>query len=153
MSEARARKHFHLYHSQTTLGWRVIQKTSFEKGESKVAAGVWRRVVDELGVHVGYQILSSAAHRVDLDLASRPQPVSITMRQMEINALQGFADGKSRTVDLTEEQRMERTARGLDPEDETERITRKVQVFRRITGAKGDILRLWPLDAREPIAI
>lgn len=145
-------REFGLYPSNTTLGWSIIRGVSFEKGESKVALGVWRRVNDELGNHIGYQMLASAVARGDLDLASRPQPVAITMRQMEMNAFQVFADGRSRTIGAREEHRMERVAQGFEPEDEIERVHRKVQVFRKITAAKQDILRLWPRGADEPLA-
>jgi hypothetical protein len=151
MSEGR--KSFHVYHSETVLGWRIIRKISFDAGESKVAQGVWRRVNDELGNHIGYQILSAAAHRVDLDLPSRPQPVSITAAQSELNAYTVFTDGSSRTAGMTEERRMERAARGLDPEDEVERLQMKISVFKKLGAARGDIIRVWPLDRAEPVGV
>jgi hypothetical protein len=42
----RSNREFRLYATNTTLGWRVIRHTSAEVGESKVAAGLWRRVYE-----------------------------------------------------------------------------------------------------------
>ncbi|HEX5236141.1 MAG TPA: hypothetical protein VFW25_12520 [Silvibacterium sp.] len=139
-----------MYHTDTTLGWRRLSRVSVRVGERKVAAGVWRQVIDELGNHIGYQPVAAAAQRVDMDLPSQVQPVSIDAAQMEINAGVVFALGASRTAGKTEEQRLERTAVGREPEDAIERTQRKVQVFGRITAAKGDILRVWPLDVETP---
>lgn len=146
-----ADREFGLYGANSALGWSIVSRVSFAKGESKVAAGLWRRVNDEMGNHVGYQMLGAAAMRVDIDLPSRPQPVTITAQQSEDNAYALFADGRSRTAGMTEERRMERVARKLDPEDAMERLQAKIAVYARIGSAKGDILRVWPRDQAQPL--
>src|SRR6185437_11077346 len=150
MGRGGADREFGVYPANTTLGWSIIRRVSFDKGESKVAAGVWRRVNDSTGNHIGYQMVG-AAGRVDRDLPSRPQPVSITAEQSEKNAGAAFVLGQSRTVGMSEERRMERVARKLDPEDAMERLQMKIAVFRHVGSAKGDILRVWPRGAAEPL--
>lgn len=146
-----------LYSAETNSGWRVNRMVRFDEGERMVAKGTARREMDQVGNHVGYRMIAVKEARVDLDLASQPQPVSITAKQMEMNAHTIFKDGRSRTLGLPEGKRLERAARKdpsghhLQPEDAIERTQRKVQVYKFLTGAKGDILRLWPHSAAEPV--
>ena len=152
MAKFRLRKNrtreFRLYAGNTTLGWRVVQHTSADIGERKVAAGVWQRVYESVSLrHIGYQPLG-ADRRTDEDLRQMPQTsVCFTAVEMEIIAGAAFSGGRSRTYGKDELARTERIARGLAPEDEVERLVAKLHVWRQVTAKKKDILRVWPKSA------
>lgn len=135
-----------LYHTDTTLGWRKLHRVHFRYGEKKVARGLMRRVNDEMGNHIGYQPLALPASCGDRDLRTQPSAASISLREMKINA-----EARSRTAGLPAHRRDERVAAGCAPEDHVERVQRKVQVFPHVGSDKGDILRVWPRNAAEPL--
>lgn len=137
----------YLFHTDTALGWRIMHRITFRRGEAKVARGVMRRVIDEAGNHIGYQPLAVTAVHGDRDIPSQHSAASISLQEMKVNA-----EGVSRTVGLPALQRDERVAAGRAPEDRVERVQRKVQVYPHIGAAKGDILRVWPRNAAEPLA-
>jgi hypothetical protein len=141
----RSNREFHLYATNTTLGWRVIRHTSAEVGESKVAAGLWRRVYESVSLkHVGYQPLG-ADRLTDEDLHSMQQSSAcITADEMELIAGVAFKGSRSMTFGMDEVARTERITRGLAPEDEVERAVAKFRVWNKVGSAKGDILRAWP---------
>lgn len=136
----------YLYHTDTALGWRRLHVVHSRQGEKKVARGVWRKVVDEAGNHIGYQPVAPAAARVDMDVRSQPSSAAISLREMKVNA-----EATSRTDGLPEQRRNERIAAGKAPEDLAERVRRKVQVYASVGAARGDILRAWPRNAAEPL--
>lgn len=142
---------FNMYSSNYTLGWSVVGRTSFESGERQVQRGVWRRVNDAMGNHIGYQPIATTEMRGDADLPSIRTAASITLTEMEANAGQAFCKGQSRTLGLPERLRDERAAAGRQPEDLLERTRRKIEVFARVGARKGDILRVWPRNAAEPL--
>ncbi|MFZ0663466.1 MAG: hypothetical protein WAM66_12290 [Acidobacteriaceae bacterium] len=137
---------FFLYHTDTTLGWRILRHVAYREGEKKVARGLMRRVLDAAGNHIGYQPVTSAAARMDLDVPSQPSPASISAGEMRINA-----EEESATAGMAGHRRDERMAAGRAPEDRVERVIRKVQVYAHVGAAKGDILRVWPAGASEPL--
>ena len=137
----------YLYHVNTTLGWRILRRMRFAEGEKKVAQGTMRRVLDGMGNHLGYQFVGPGESRGDVDMPSLHSSASISLQEMKINA-----EGRSATAGLPVHMRDERVAAGRTPEDRVERIQRKVQVFPLIGAAKGDILRVWPRNAAEPLA-
>src|SRR6185312_17459774 len=111
----------YLFHTDTALGWRRLHVVHPRQGEKKVARGLWRRVQDEAGNHIGYQPLAVPATRGDLDIPSRPSSAAISLREMKINA-----EGYSVTARMPDHRRDERIVAGRDPEDLAERVQRKV---------------------------
>ena len=134
---------YSLFSADTSAGWRIVRLVSFDRGCEKVAAGLWAEVHDDFGNLVGFQV--KTAVRGDFDLASMHAPAHITPAEMRLAA--GLS-GESRTAGKTEDQRQEymmgapRGRRQL--EDAVERAQAKVRVYPQITGAKQDILRVWP---------
>lgn len=137
----------YLFHSRTTLGWRVVRPIRFEQGERKVTCGSMRRVNDGAGNHIGYQILEAPAERGDKDITSQPSAVAISVSEMQVNA-----ECTSRTEGMAEPRRLERLARIGEAEDLVERVQMKVKVYAHLGAAKGDILRVWPRNAAKPLA-
>jgi hypothetical protein len=120
-----------LFDTNTSLGWRSIQRTSFAHGEEKVAQRQWRRVNDEHGRHVGYQAMHHAPSFSNGDalLAIPSSMASISMREMHANA--GLM-GRSATASLSDDARERHfNRRRLVPEfeDFVERAIAKVQEF------------------------
>lgn len=133
-----APKRLLLFSDNTTLGWRVLRTITREEGERRVGRGVMRQVLDPMTRNlIGYQILGESERRGDQDLTSFATTASISLREMQINAGE---HGRSRTAGLREPERALRD----EPEDEVERIQRKVMVFPHVGAAQGDILRVWP---------
>ena len=124
--KSRSNRKFLLFSFDTTLGWSVIRQVSLLFGERKVDEGVWRRVNNEQGIHIGYQL--AAAEKYEND--SRSSPTYISASEMAMYAGRAFSGGKSRTVFMTEQQRSQRRGKFdkiLPVEDAVERITGKVE--------------------------
>jgi hypothetical protein len=138
-----------LYFPNTTLGWRVIRTIERREGQRGVERGAFRELIDDnTGNLIGFQLISSSEQRGDLDFPSLPSSAAISTREMRVNA--GLC-GRSRTAGLTEEQRLElaaardpETGEYRTPEDEIERIQRKVEFYPFVGATQGDILRVWP---------
>lgn len=137
---AGSRKTMYLFPAETTLGWRIIRMVSMKQGLEQERSGAWRRVLEGItGELIGFQLMAAKPERVDKDLPSLRSSASITSSEMVLNC------GRSRTAGLCEDKRMERVAQGRMPEDQIERVQRKVMVFRNLGAAKKDILRVWPI--------
>ena len=114
------RKSFFLYHSETTLGWRVIRMVEFARGDREVARGNWRPVDDPVtGQQIGFQVLSASTARGDHDVPSMHTAAAITAREMVMNC------ERSRTFGLSEDQRAELRF----PEDRIERVQMKIRAW------------------------
>jgi hypothetical protein len=114
-----------VYPPDTSLGWRVIYMVSALKAAERLAAGVWREVYDEYGSFWGCQVVANFGK--DEAILSGASSTSITVSELELNA--GLR-GKSRTVGLSEEQRIARIngkGKPLPPEDAIERAQAKVK--------------------------
>ena len=123
-------------------GFSVITRASLEVGAQHEQLGIWRREYDSsTGQHIGYRVIGVELQRVDADLRSQRTPASISAAENLINA--GGRRG-SRTIGLTEPDRLARIKNGDEPEDRAERVIAKVRVYVRVGAAKGDILRAWP---------
>lgn len=111
-------------------GWRVAREISFAQGEAKCVSGEWDRVRDDYGNLSGYSMRVSV--KTDQDLPGGATSTSITVREVLMSA---GVFGKSRTMGMTEEQRITRRdgRKFLPPEDAIERATAKV--------------RQWPIPA------
>jgi len=122
-----------LYSADIALGWRVIRTVRQCQGAKKVQLGEWRMVLNELGEHIGYQVLAN--FRTDRDLPSGASSTSITVTEILLNALTIFRDGRSRTKGLSEEKRITRhrhiDGKALPPEDAVERAQAKVAAWPR----------------------
>jgi hypothetical protein len=137
---------YSIFHTETTLGWRVIRMCNLAKGQQKVACGEWREVHDpNTGELIGFQPVTPAEARGDRDLPSLASCASISMREMQANAGEL---GRSRTAGMLEEDRVSRrdprNGTLLPAEDFVERTRAKVRVFAQVGPHKGDILRVWP---------
>lgn len=120
-------------------GFRVIRMETSENAERLVLREVLRPVFDQVtGALLGYRVDGAEAQKVDADVKSIRSTITISPAEMELNCQ------RSRTYGLREEQRREREANGLEPEDRVERVRAKVRVYARIGSGKGDILRVWP---------
>ncbi|HLH36017.1 MAG TPA: hypothetical protein VKX41_15195 [Alloacidobacterium sp.] len=129
---------FLVFSDNTSLGWRIIRRTSFSAGESRVEKGIWRRVYDDMSNHIGYQPFGAGP--TDKEIPSRSSNPSISLREMEAFAGTAFARGKSRTAHLSESRRMERIARKFAPEDFIERTAEKVRLWKRLAPRREDPL-------------
>src|SRR5579872_3073882 len=90
-----ARKMFMVFHTETTLGWRVIRMVNLAKGRAKVRAGEWRETLDpNTGELIGFQPITSEELRGDRDLPSLASAASISVSEMQANAGEM---GRSRT--------------------------------------------------------
>ena len=154
MARARHRtrnKQFPLYHSETVHGFREIRRVSAANGHDMTARGLWREVYDSLNNLVGYQVMPSM--KDDLQVLSMRSSTAMVARDIVLNAGQAFKGGKSRTAGMTEDQRLTRrhnqTGKVLPPEDAVERVEAKIRVYPEITGAKQDILRVWPRNGKK----
>lgn len=115
-----------VYAEECVLGWRLIRRISFERGERMVDAGVAERCFDDSGRHVAFRVINRGRERS----ASPNSPTAITMRECEIYAGRCFPRGQSRTARMSEVQRLTRInprdGRRLPPEDAIECVTAKV---------------------------
>lgn len=134
---------YNLYPPETERYWRVIRIVRFEQAESKVAAGEWRRDFEADGQPC-YRVIPT--HEKEKDLPSGRTSVSITARESMLNAFAAaFRDGRSRTVVLTEEQRLSRRdsrGKALPPEDAVERAVAKVREWPKAHGDRA--VRVYP---------
>ncbi|HVJ09711.1 MAG TPA: hypothetical protein VM554_15140 [Acidisarcina sp.] len=130
-----AKRAFILYLYNTSLGWRMDPEcghVSFAMGEEKVRLGQWRRVYDGVsGAHLGYQPLR-APQRDRSVLPGIPVATTITEGEMDLNAGQCFADGKSLSVALRDELRRAGQRIGLPDADAVEEAAFKVKHYRQI---------------------
>jgi hypothetical protein len=124
--------------SSDESGWRMIRAIERDKGERGVEQGKMTRKYDPINRNlIGYQLVSTAAQRVDQDLRSQPSTSAISAREMQINAGEM---GRSHTAGLGEVDRQFCDA----PEDHIERVACKVKVYAYVTSEKGSILEVWP---------
>lgn len=132
-------KKLHLFPADSVSQERIIRNVSFDQGSRKEAAGAWKRVHDTLtGELRGFQLISPEASRMDIDLPPISTSATILDWEMELNLL------RSQTAGLPEKLRDERIANHELPEDEIERVQRKVWAYPRVGPGRGDILRVWP---------
>jgi hypothetical protein len=129
----------YLWGADTGRGWRVTRRATLDEGNKKVLLGKWREVHDQVTCElIGFQVISTAAARVDRDLESSDNhSAAISANEMNINA---GCRGTSRTAGLSEDLRLERKM----PEDFIERTLQKIRVFPYVGARRGDILRVWP---------
>jgi hypothetical protein len=118
-----------LFDAETALGWRVIRHVSGAQGEEMLARGAWRDVYDDLGNHIGYQMIAAAEIlRSSSDPLPNSSASSITVGELKLNAGLG---GKSRTAGMSENMRITRrdlkTGASLPPEDAIEKAQTKVR--------------------------
>lgn len=93
---------FLVFGNCTTLGWSVTRRISFEEGERRVLTGLWRRVNDDSGQHVGYQPLLLQLPPLVVGDAS-----PAALREAETRANAGLM-GRSRTARMSDRERRER---------------------------------------------
>lgn len=94
-----------------------------------LARGAWRDVYDDLGNHIGYQMIAAAEIlRSSSDPLPNSSASSITVGELKLNAGLG---GKSRTAGMSENMRITRrdlkTGASLPPEDAIEKAQTKVR--------------------------
>jgi len=120
-----------LFSADISQGWRIVRRVSLDKGKRSVIEGRWREVTDDLGNHLGYQIIST--NSVDSEMPTRQTPATISASEMTLYAGQAFSRGRSRTAGMTEDQRLSRAklpnGRQLPPEDTIERLVGKVNAY------------------------
>lgn len=119
---------FPLWLPETKKQWRVAREVSFASGEAKCASGEWGRVRDAHDNLAGYQVLASS-FKSEESLPCGATSTSISVRELLMSA---GCFGKSRTMRMTEEQRLARHApfdpeKLLPPEDAVERAIAKVR--------------------------
>ena len=142
----RGSKRFPVYAAETLLGWRVMRYVLFVRGEDMVAAGKWREVYDEQNNHIGFQEMPGRQR--DEQKLSMQSSTGLVAHDIVLNAGRAFKGGKSRTVGLTEDQRLNRvhgqTGKPLPPEDAVELVEAKVRIWPELKDDKQDVLRVWP---------
>jgi hypothetical protein len=135
---------FILYAADTSKGWRVNKRISFVDGERGVDRGAFVRVYDDFDKHVGYQL--TAGRIVDYDVKPQGAHGALSLSEMHANA---GVDGRSRTIHLSEDDRLERVRFGLHPEDSVERAIKKVKVYERPAPGRGDrAIRVYPKETQ-----
>lgn len=116
-----------LYGSNTTLGWNVVRRISFERGETLTRLHKVHRVYDDFGAHAGYQMVDETKLYDTLLPSREGSSAAITARESEANS--GVC-GESATADLPERKRIHRlhtvTGKLLPAEDFIERAQCKV---------------------------
>jgi hypothetical protein len=100
-------------------------------------------VNNQLGEHIGYQILCTG--NCDIEIPSRSSPTYISAHEVMIYAGQAFKGGVSRTAGLSEDARANRRDKWekvMPVEDAVERIAAKVECWpfpaSRIDDGKGE---------------
>jgi hypothetical protein len=136
---------FPVYSADTTLGWRVARRISYQRGETMVSAGRMHRVEDQFGRHIGYQ-MGGRKQPSDNDLPSLASSASITAHECEANA--GVL-GKSVTATMSEHKRVHRlhprSGKLLPAEDFIERAQGKVAAYIATANRDGDrAVRIYP---------
>ena len=143
----------YVYPANITLGWRHVRTISFGDGEAKVERGSMRRVYDQFGQHVGYQLVV-APPRTDESLRSAHSAGQISAAESVANA--GLL-GVSQTAGLDDDQRFERASefsKTLYPkvdliEDFVERAQEKVRLWTQPAPGRGDrAVRVYPKPPR-----
>lgn len=142
-----------LYSNNTTLGWSIVRRISYDRAESLVSNRRMRRVVDGFGAHLGYQMLGET----DKHLPSRGHSsCAITALESEANA---GVFGPSLTIAMCEEKRIHRlhskTGKCLRAEDFIELAQAKVNAqtlsmnrAKQSDGHTGDrAVRVYPREA------
>ena len=116
-----------LYPADASRGWRVIRMSSFAAASDKLARGEWKVMNDEQGNPWYFQICTT--FKTDQDLPSGASASSLTPRESMMSA--GLY-GRSRTVGMSEDERISRrnlAGHPLPPEDAIERAIEKVKEF------------------------
>jgi hypothetical protein len=122
-----------LFNPTSVLGWTVIRRIGFDDGERQVELGVARRVNSDDGRHIGYQRCEPGESTLDVIKPAIPSSTAFSRAEADAIACSKWRGHRSRTVNLTEEQRMKRmhpvTKRLLPAEDFTERALQKMKVY------------------------
>ncbi len=134
-----------MFHPDITLGWTSIRRVSSKVGEAHVIQGRWREVQDHRGILIGYQPLMEVC--ADSHYSSKPTPAAISANE----SIRWIHQNTSQTEGLSELDRQKRVdriraerGRIVPMEDDAERLNAKVRVWPQVSGAKQDILRVWP---------
>lgn len=121
-----------LYYPGVALGWRVKNRVSLTAGMRMVDAGCARVHRDDFERIYAFELLEHVT-------ASRSQSSSATLTTHEVELFAGrfFRNGKSSTVNLSEDQKIERagriyrrTGRRVPLEDAIELVTAKVAALK-----------------------
>ena len=127
-----------LFNPNTTLGWSVARRISFERGEQMVAWGTVVQVNDEFGRHIGYKFRDASEPKTPLIKVSGSTAPTIRAKESMANA--GLMGG-SRTARLSDEQRLSRihplSGKLLAPEDMVERAREKVRIYPEVSDRKA----------------
>lgn len=119
--------------SAAECGWRVTKSITQERFDQLKRRGHQFTPIHEWGTErvIGYQATNVVG--TDYELPSRETRGAIIPAEMDLIAGQAFANGRSRTMGLPEELRINRvhplTGRALAPEDAIERAVGKLAVF------------------------
>jgi hypothetical protein len=119
--------------SAAESGWRVTKSITRERFDQLQRRGHRFEPIHEWGTErvIGYQ--STNVVSSDHDLPSAETRAAITPAEMDLIAGQAFAGGRSRTMGLPEELRINRvhplSGHALPPEDAIERAVGKLDVF------------------------
>ena len=114
-------------------GWRVTKSITQERFDQLKRRGHQFTPIHEWGTErvLGYQPTNVVG--ADYELPSRETRGSITSAEMDLIAGQAFTGGRSRTMGLPEELRINRvhplTGHALPPEDAVERAVGKLDMF------------------------
>jgi len=129
----------YVYPADTSLGWRVVRYVSIAFGMLRVKRGEWRIEPERNGHLGGFQILENGLG--DFEVESKRG--STTINAHEVQLVAGLF-GQSRTVGLSEDERISRRARdgrALEPDDDIEKACGKYHQWpapaSRIDNGKG----------------
>lgn len=126
-------------------GYAIVRRLAAAEAEMQERLQLLVRAYDpSSGALLGFRVASGLSEG-DCDLPSLRTTAGISRREMEMNAMAIFIDGRSRTRGLRELERLERARNGYAPEDEIERVQAKVRVYPLVGAARGDIKRAWPV--------
>lgn len=143
-------RQFLVFGPDTAQGWRVTRQISYADGVELVKAGKFRRVTSADGRLIGFQPIPRGFVDGDVKLPARLASCSaISARESMSNAGTAFAGGRSRTENMTEEQRLcrvhSKTGDLLGAEDAIERAVAKVNAWARPATRGGDrAVRVYP---------
>lgn len=133
---------FLLFNPYTDVGWRVVRRIGFHRGERMVDLGAAVKVLDDFGNHVGYKLRGSSEPGTPVVEASGSTSIALDARESMANA--GLFGG-SRTESMSEERKLSRihprSGRFLAPEDMVERAQGKVRVYQTIGGIQDVIVK------------
>lgn len=122
----RFREGYKLFSTNTTLGWKVINRISAEKGEEMVRNRMGRQVLNTEKKLIGYQMFDSTLKPVPVITDSLPS--STVLSRAETEAVVGLR-GESRTAGMGEIQRIKRIAEGRRDMDLVESSCAKFAAF------------------------